>query len=188
MPERAIIGGKGRSYRSDVRDTTLQSQRDNDRCKRKHARRLGVCRNRIAFSRRIQSVKEYRAALDAPLQDVSLTERCAAMLARYEAMTGYRETNPNAAMHHRLSLYGSPALMRQAAANEGRHLGIDALVNLSRFRAAHIRPAIEWAAFVRVNPQMPTNSGSMGALTCSQQLRIIVVAEKLTFLRFADHP
>ena len=34
----------------------------------------------------------------------------------------------------------------EASVSDGRHLGIDALVNLSRFRAAHIRPAIEWAA------------------------------------------
>jgi hypothetical protein len=33
----------------------------------------------------------------------------------------------------------------EAPVFDGRHPGIDALVNLSRFRAAHIRPAIEWA-------------------------------------------
>lgn len=33
----------------------------------------------------------------------------------------------------------------EAPVFDGRHPGIDALVNLSRFRAAHIRPVIEWA-------------------------------------------
>jgi hypothetical protein len=37
------------------------------------------------------------------------------------------------------------ARLFEAPVSDGRHLGIDALVNLSRFRAAHIRPAIEWA-------------------------------------------
>ncbi len=32
-----------------------------------------------------------------------------------------------------------------APVSEGRHLGVDALVNLARFRGAHIRPAIDWA-------------------------------------------
>jgi hypothetical protein len=39
---------------------------------------------------------------------IPMSERYAPMLARYEAMTGYRETNPNAVMHHRVSLYGPP--------------------------------------------------------------------------------
>jgi len=33
----------------------------------------------------------------------------------------------------------------EAPVSDGRHFGVDALVNLARFRAAHIRPAIEWA-------------------------------------------
>ena len=32
----------------------------------------------------------------------------------------------------------------EASVSDGRHLGVDALVNLSRFRDAHIRPAISW--------------------------------------------
>lgn len=52
------------------------------------------------------SVKDHRARTGAPLKSVPLTERFAAMLARYEAITGFKETNPNAVMHHRLSLYG----------------------------------------------------------------------------------
>jgi hypothetical protein len=33
----------------------------------------------------------------------------------------------------------------EAPVSDGHHLGVDALVHLSRFRAAHIRPAIDWA-------------------------------------------
>lgn len=56
----------------------------------------------------IQSVKEYREETGAPLEHVPLAKRFDAMLARYEEMTGYKETNPNAVWHHRLSLYGPP--------------------------------------------------------------------------------
>jgi hypothetical protein len=56
----------------------------------------------------LQSVKEYRADTGVPLQDVPLAEHFQAMLARYEAITGFKETNPNAVWHHRLSLYGPP--------------------------------------------------------------------------------
>jgi hypothetical protein len=34
--------------------------------------------------------------------------RFAPMLAAYERLTGFRETNPNAVWHHRVSLYGPP--------------------------------------------------------------------------------
>jgi hypothetical protein len=60
------------------------------------------------FRAGLQSVKDHRAATGMPLKSVPLTERFAPMLDRYEAMTGYRETNPNAVWHHRLSLYGPP--------------------------------------------------------------------------------
>lgn len=35
-------------------------------------------------------------------------ERYGRVLARYEAMTGFAETNINAVYHHRLALYGKP--------------------------------------------------------------------------------
>ena len=38
----------------------------------------------------------------------SLQQRFAGMLAEYERITGFRETNPNAVFHHRLSDYGPP--------------------------------------------------------------------------------
>jgi hypothetical protein len=54
----------------------------------------------------IRSVKEYRERTGSPLQNVLMENHFASMLARYEAITGFKETNPNAVLHHRLSLYG----------------------------------------------------------------------------------
>lgn len=38
----------------------------------------------------------------------SVREKFAPMLAAYERVTGFHETNPNAVFHHRLSQYGPP--------------------------------------------------------------------------------
>jgi hypothetical protein len=54
----------------------------------------------------MRSVKDHRKQTGAPLKSIPLAEYFAPLLTRYEEMTGYRETNPNAIMHHRLSLYG----------------------------------------------------------------------------------
>ena len=62
------------------------------------------------FSSGTESVKVYRRENNAPLKSVPITEMYAPMLERYEAMTGYKETNPNAVMHHRFSLYGPPCI------------------------------------------------------------------------------
>jgi hypothetical protein len=55
-----------------------------------------------------ESVKRYREATGASLKSTPLKEIFAPMLNRYEALTGYKETNHEAIMHHRLSLYGPP--------------------------------------------------------------------------------
>ena len=60
------------------------------------------------FERGAKSVKEFRARSGEPLKRVPLAEHFKEMLARYEAITGFKETNPNAVWHHRLSLYGPP--------------------------------------------------------------------------------
>ena len=54
------------------------------------------------------SVKRYREKMDVTLKDVPKAELFAPLLSRYKEITGYTETNPNAVMHHRLSLYGPP--------------------------------------------------------------------------------
>jgi hypothetical protein len=61
------------------------------------------------FAQGMKFVKEYREQTGSSIKEaVPRSERFGAMLARYEAMTGFKETNPNAVMHHRLSLYGPP--------------------------------------------------------------------------------
>lgn len=55
-----------------------------------------------------ESVKRYREGTEAPLKSTPLRKIFGPMLDRYEALTGFKETNPNAVMHHRLSLYGPP--------------------------------------------------------------------------------
>jgi hypothetical protein len=53
---------------------------------------------------------EYRRVISRPTNErgKNLQERFATMLAEYERITGFRETNPNAIWHHRLSIYGPP--------------------------------------------------------------------------------
>jgi len=58
-----------------------------------------------------ENVKEYRRATGTPLPSVPDSVRAAyyePVLAEYEALTGFRETNPNAIWHHRIALYGPP--------------------------------------------------------------------------------
>ena len=56
----------------------------------------------------MRATKEFRKTHNLPLADVGLEERFRPCLDAYERLTGFRETNPNAVMHHRLSLYGPP--------------------------------------------------------------------------------
>ena len=63
------------------------------------SRLYGECRH---------ATKEFRQKSGLPLQGMELEVRFKPLLDRYEQMTGLRESNPNAVMHHRLSLYGPP--------------------------------------------------------------------------------
>jgi hypothetical protein len=54
---------------------------------------------------------EYREVMsfgDAIPGASSLQEKFAPMLAAYARIADFRETNPNAVFHHRLSIYGPP--------------------------------------------------------------------------------
>ena len=60
------------------------------------------------YSDGIRATKEFRERWGVPLKDARISDRFRPVLDRYEELTGMRETNENAVMHHRLSLYGPP--------------------------------------------------------------------------------
>jgi hypothetical protein len=51
--------------------------------------------------------QEYKSVLSVINTSLPLHQRLLPHLDEYERITGFRETNPNAVYHHRLSLYGS---------------------------------------------------------------------------------
>ena len=53
-------------------------------------------------------MKEYRQKHGLPLNSLSREEHFRPLLEKYLEMTGFEETEPNAVMHHRISLYGPP--------------------------------------------------------------------------------
>ncbi|MCT7307923.1 hypothetical protein [Ralstonia wenshanensis] len=56
----------------------------------------------------IEEIKQYREATGCSLAEASQKGWGGTALAAYEHITGFKETNPNALFHHRLSLYGPP--------------------------------------------------------------------------------
>jgi hypothetical protein len=54
----------------------------------------------------IQQIKEYRLVHGVSLAEASEKGFGQKALAVYEQLTGFRETNPKALWHHRVSLYG----------------------------------------------------------------------------------
>jgi hypothetical protein len=56
----------------------------------------------------LKATKEFRRRHGVPLQDALTEQLFRPVLECYERLTGVKETNPNAVMHHRLSLYGPP--------------------------------------------------------------------------------
>jgi hypothetical protein len=60
------------------------------------------------FGEGMRATKEFRQKWGIPLEGIRKEERFRPLLRRYEELTGFKETNPNAVMHHRLSLYGPP--------------------------------------------------------------------------------
>ena len=53
-------------------------------------------------------IKAFRQKWGSPLESISMEERFRPVLHCYERMTGMKETNVNAILHHRLSKYGPP--------------------------------------------------------------------------------
>ena len=54
----------------------------------------------------VRATKEFRQQTGLPLQGACLEDRFRPMLDKHFEMTGFRETNPNAIMHHKRSQYG----------------------------------------------------------------------------------
>jgi hypothetical protein len=54
------------------------------------------------------ATKEFRQQHGLPLSGAIVEERFRPVLDAYERLTGFRESNANAVMHHRLALYGPP--------------------------------------------------------------------------------
>jgi hypothetical protein len=60
------------------------------------------------FREAMRSAKEVRRNTGVPIQHDSVQNRFLPVLDYYERVTGHKETNHNAVMHHRISLYGPP--------------------------------------------------------------------------------
>jgi len=60
------------------------------------------------YSGGIKATKEFRERWGVPLKDALTEERFRPVRDAYERITGMKESNENAIMHHRLSLYGPP--------------------------------------------------------------------------------
>lgn len=56
----------------------------------------------------VEQIKRYQEEHQCSLAEATQKGFGQAALAMYESMTGFKETNPNALFHHRLSLYGPP--------------------------------------------------------------------------------
>ncbi len=56
----------------------------------------------------MSSTKEFRERWNIPLLEANTEVRFRPLRDTYERLTGMKETNHNAIMHHRLSLYGPP--------------------------------------------------------------------------------
>lgn len=60
------------------------------------------------YSGGIRATKEFRERWGVPLKDALTEERFQPVRDAYERLTGMKESNENAIMHHRLALYGPP--------------------------------------------------------------------------------
>ena len=60
------------------------------------------------YSQGIRAMKEFRGTWGIPLENASIQERFEPVRIQYERITGMKESNENAIMHHRISLYGPP--------------------------------------------------------------------------------
>jgi hypothetical protein len=62
----------------------------------------------LLYSESMRGTKEFRERHGVPIEHASIYQRFQPVRDAYERMTGVKESNENAIMHHRLSLYGPP--------------------------------------------------------------------------------
>ena len=65
------------------------------------------------YSESIRATKEFRERTGTSLKDPSINELFCPVREEYERLTGMKESNRNAIMHHRLLLYGPPCKLCQ---------------------------------------------------------------------------
>jgi hypothetical protein len=60
------------------------------------------------YSQAVGNTREYRVRNGLPLSNVPIEELFVPVRNAYKKMTGMDESNHNAIMHHRISIYGEP--------------------------------------------------------------------------------
>lgn len=60
------------------------------------------------YSQGMRATKEYRKKHGLPINECSIEERFRPVRDEYARITGMKETNHLAIMHHRISIYGPP--------------------------------------------------------------------------------
>lgn len=60
------------------------------------------------YSEAMRATREFRLRWGVPLVNASMEERFEPVRTQYERLTGMVESNHNAILHHRISLYGPP--------------------------------------------------------------------------------
>jgi hypothetical protein len=58
------------------------------------------------YSNATTAIKRFREASGSDLQHPTIRDQFRPVRDKYEQLTGFRESNENAIMHHRLALYG----------------------------------------------------------------------------------
>lgn len=56
----------------------------------------------------LASAKEHRIKNNLPIEGLTVEELFRPVREKYKELTGFEETNHNAIMHHRISIYGEP--------------------------------------------------------------------------------
>jgi ABC-type ATPase with predicted acetyltransferase domain len=60
------------------------------------------------LSEGIPATRQLRTTHGLPVEGLDMAARCALAREQYRRITGFEETNHNALLHHRISIYGAP--------------------------------------------------------------------------------